>query len=114
MEPTVHQKLIDFLKNDWEIPHYQTIEYPDGTGYAGIDLDVFFEMFAEKFGVDMTEFDWNDYYACDADVLNFPKAFYLSIFKPHELQKKHFNFQHLLAVAECRRWFDPPTKNHKP
>ena len=76
------------------------------TGLGGIEADMFFEAFSEKFSIDMRTFDYQKYYADDADMLNWPKIIWKRLLGKLP-QRQNLTIEHLAEVVRKGKWIDP-------
>lgn len=79
-----------------------------GTGTAGLDVITFWNEFADHFGVDMEGggkgYDYGDGEGGLGEAMDqlWRRITFRSVPKPH-----HFTIDHLVEVANRKKWFDP-------
>jgi len=70
----------------------------------GTDADNFLEMFQKKFNVDMSNFNYSDYFLDETFFLF--QFMILKLFKK-EKKLKTFSIYHLIEVVKKGKWFSP-------
>lgn len=65
------------------------------------------EDFTEKFKVDMSAFNPDEYYTQEGYLLNWPRVMFLALFNRKKLPHKVFTIDHLCKVVVDGKWSDP-------
>jgi acyl carrier protein len=94
-----------FLESQIQIPISDKICIFDDTGIDGIDAYDLMVAFSERYTIDMSAFNYEQFFTSEKDLLNFPKALYRRWIKGIRL--KSFDLSHLVKVVERKEWFDP-------
>lgn len=79
----------------------------DDIPIAGIDLDIFFQNFFDRYNIDYKTFNPNKYYMSEYDLGNIFLTIFRAVFNRKKLIKLTFTIDHLYAVIEKGEWFDP-------
>ena len=74
-----------------------------GIGMDGLDAWTFIETIAQRYDVDFSSYNWEEYHVGEADVANVFKALN-DIFK-NKKPLLEFSALHLFNVVEAGRWF---------
>jgi Protein of unknown function (DUF1493) len=80
-----------------------TIFFTD-LGMIGLDAFQFIKLIKDKYQVDFSEFDYNDY--IEGEGCNI-FAVVVSLFKKEPINKKIFTGSHLVSVISSKKWFEP-------
>jgi hypothetical protein len=78
----------------------------DAKKYCSEDIDMFFKEFARIFKIDMTQYDYYDYFFEDS----LPFAFWISklfVLLKLKNEKRIITVNHLILVVEKKKWFKP-------
>jgi hypothetical protein len=71
------------------------------------EIDAFFDDFGETFQIDGKEYNYYDYFFEDVHPLYILKDLFNRIFHPEKTKKLPITIEHLIRVAEQRKWFKP-------
>lgn len=78
------------------------------TGVAGLDVIAFWEQFCERFGADLdnasSEYDYGD---SDGGLEEALSVLWRRMTFRHVPSTHHFTIDHLVEVANRKKWFDP-------
>ncbi len=98
--------VLDFIERETSERVDPSADILTSLGIDGLDADLFFEAFAQAFSIDMSDFNFENYYTSDADLLNWPKALGQRILG--KLPKHYFvTAYHLAEVVRRGKWFVP-------
>lgn len=101
-------EIIRFVEEQLGFTPKPTTKFFWGTGIAGPDAWAFMEAFAERYGVDMEgagqAYDYGDSDVPLADALS--HLWKKITFRPVP-RTNHFTIDHLAAVANRKKWFEP-------
>lgn len=101
-------EIIQFVKDRLGFAPTPDTKFWWDTGTAGLDAWTFMKEFAVHYGVDMEDagigFDYGDSDVPLADALD--RLWKLFTFRPVP-KLNHFTIDHLVEVANRKKWFDP-------
>ena len=92
------EELCNWLSKELLITVTENTVFLDDLGIAELDVDLFFVSFVEKFEIDASSLNINDYTLEDTNLF---KIWFMG------KRAKKFNVGHLLKVIELKKWFDP-------
>ena len=78
-------------------------------GMDGDDAYEFLQAFWTEFGVDMTDFPYDEYFGPESGFIFFNFVYYL-LFRRDKLRLKELTFRELVRAAEAKRWVSPEQK----
>lgn len=99
--------LIDFIKSRTGVEVDEDSIIFDDLGIDGLEVEIFMKDFANKFDIDISNFDVRKYSFSEYEVGNFFLTFYRTIFDRRKLQKSSFRIAHLVKTMQEKRWLEP-------
>jgi hypothetical protein len=73
----------------------------EGTGIDGLDAFTFMEEIADEFEIDLTEFNFKEYFNDDRSIIE--------RMGEERMKRKIFTALHLFNVIQKKKWFNPET-----
>lgn len=77
------------------------------TGAAGLDTDFFMQEFADHYEIDMSDFDGAGFGMDDVGLGTVVDDLKLLLRGKRPAKSRYFTIEHLVDVANGRKWFDP-------
>lgn len=96
--------IVGFIKKNIGIEVDETTVFFKDLDLIGHDAYEFIRLFSEEFNIDMTTFNFNEYFV---DEYNIPFVYWVDrFFKKEKLKRKEFNIKHLAKVIINKKWMD--------
>lgn len=101
------EEIIRFVEDRLDFTPTPQTKFWWDTGTAGLDVDQFTYEFAEVFGVDMKVEFFVDYGGSDTSLADGLSRIWKKVTFQPQPSVGHFTIDHLVEVANHKKWFDP-------
>ncbi len=101
------EELYSYVKSMIGIEINDDTRFFEGVGIDGLDAEQMMIQIAEKYNVDLSDYDPTKYHQDEAEIANFLLHIWRAI---RSKTPKHSSFTalHLYNVVRSGKWFDPP------
>jgi len=105
------EEIIQFVRDRLGFTPTSTTKFWWDTGAAGLDVVAFWEEFAQHYGVDLEVADAGyDYGDSDGGFSDGLEHLWKRLTFQRVRRSHHFTIDHLVEVANQKKWFDPEPK----